>query len=117
MGYFVDVNIIWKSVSILQLHSLRSLPDAESLIRASQGRFMLNISPWKAMLELFLALLPCVCNSVAHVFVADTWKCSFHHRLFCGMMYVLHIYKFGEGAVLLCFQTVEVTCDLLELSD
>lgn len=93
------------------------MPDAESPIKAIQGRFMLNTSLWIATLELFLALLPCVCNSVAHVFVADMWKCSFHHRLCCGMMYVLHIYKFGEGAVLLCFQTVDVTCDLLELSD
>lgn len=89
----------------------------QSFIKVTQGRFMLNISPWKATLELFLALFPCVCNSVAHVFVASMWKCSFHHRLFCGMMYALHIHKFGEGAVLLCFQTVEVTCDLLELSD
>lgn len=29
----------------------------------------------------------------------------------------VQIRKFGEGAVLLCFQTAEVTCDLLESSD
>lgn len=85
-GVFLLILFLGKSASILQLHSLRSMPDAESLIKAAQGRIVLNISPWKAALELFLALFPCVCNSVAGVFAADMWKCSFHRKLFCGMM-------------------------------
>lgn len=39
-GVFLLILLIWKSVSILQLHSLRSVPDAESLIKATQGRFV-----------------------------------------------------------------------------
>lgn len=103
MGVFLLILFLWKGASILQLPSLRSMPDAESLIKATQARLMLNISPWKATLELFLALFPWVCNSMAHVFVADMWKCSFHHKLFCGMMYVLHIHKFGGGCCLALF--------------
>lgn len=39
-GVFLLILFLWKSVSILQLDSLRSMPDAESLIKATQGRFM-----------------------------------------------------------------------------
>lgn len=78
----------------------------------SCSTFLHGKQPWNCFWHFFP-----VCNSMAHVFVADMWKCSFQHKLFCGMMYVLHIHKFGEGTLLLCFQTVEVTCDLLELSD
>lgn len=60
---------------------------------------------------------PCVYNLGSRIFVADMWKCSFRHRLFCGMMYELHVNKFGQRTVLLCFLTVAVACDLLELSD
>lgn len=79
-GVIVLPLFLWKSVSVLQLRSLGAMPGAEPLIKATQGRVMLNISPWKAALELFLAPF--------HVFVADTWKCSFHRGLFCGMMCV-----------------------------
>lgn len=84
MGVFLLILFLWKGASILQLPSLRSMPDAESLIKATQARLMLNISPWKATLELFLALFPWVCNSMAHVFVADMWKCSFTISYFVG---------------------------------
>lgn len=46
---------------------------------------------------------PVYYNLGSHIFLADMWKCGFCHRVFCRMMYVLHINKFREGPVLLCF--------------
>lgn len=40
---------------------------------------------------------------LALVVPLPTWNCSFHHRLFCGMVCVLHVSKAGEGTAMFWF--------------
>lgn len=51
--------------------SFRATPDAESLIKATQGRFIFNMTFFDGKQVFFLALFPCVYCLGSHVFVAD----------------------------------------------
>lgn len=73
----------------------------------SCSTFLHGKQPWNCFWHFFP-----VCNSVAHVFVADMWKYSFRCRLFGGMMYVLASINLRRGLSCFVFKQLgwPVTC-------